>query len=61
MYFWIQSNTIGYMKKCDDNPTAIRLGQLKAPLQKEAMKQDRSLHWLVIKFLKECIKKYNIQ
>lgn len=34
------------------NATAIRLGELKAPLQREAMNLDRSLHWLIRKILK---------
>jgi predicted HicB family RNase H-like nuclease len=36
-------------------PTAIRLKDLKAPLQKEAMKQDRSLNYLIFKILKEFV------
>jgi hypothetical protein len=36
-------------------PTAIRLKELKAPLQKEAMKQDRSLNYLVFKILKDFV------
>jgi hypothetical protein len=51
------------MKKPDkksDSPTAIRLKDLKAPLQMEAMKLDRSLNWLIISIIKEhpCIKEY---
>lgn len=34
-------------------PTAIRLKELKAPLQKEAMKQDRSLNYLICKILSD--------
>lgn len=41
-------------KKCNkNNPTPIRLKELKAPLQEEAMKQDRSLNWLMIKIAKD--------
>jgi hypothetical protein len=32
---------------CPKKATAVRLGELKAPLQMEAMKQDRSLNWLI--------------
>lgn len=35
--------------------TSIRLGELKPPLQQEAMKLDRSLHWLMIKVLKDYV------
>ncbi len=38
-------------------PTAIRLDELKAPLQEEAMRQDRSLNWLIKKILREFISK----
>lgn len=43
-----------------DKPTPIRLKDLKAPLQMEAMKMDRSLNWLIISILKEypCVKEY---
>lgn len=34
-------------------PTSIRLGNLKAPIQKKAMELDRSLNWLVCKMLKD--------
>ena len=34
------------------NPTPIRLRDLKQPLQEEAMRIDRSLHWLVLKILR---------
>lgn len=39
--------------------TPIRLKELKEPLQAEAMKQDRSLNYLVVKILKEFLKKIN--
>lgn len=44
----------------NDTPTPIRLKDLKAPLQAEAMKQDRSLNWLVISILKQhpCVQEY---
>lgn len=40
------------MTPTDDKPTSLRLGELKKPLQEEAFKQDRSLHWLIRKILK---------
>lgn len=41
-------------------PTPIRLKDLKAPLQMEAMKVDRSLNWFVISILKQhpCLQEY---
>ncbi len=39
-----------------NKPTPIRLKELKAPLQEEAMRIDRSLNWLVVKVLKEYVK-----
>lgn len=33
--------------KSHKNPCAIRLAELKSPMQAEAMKMDRSLNWLV--------------
>jgi len=44
------------MKKIKPKATSIRLGDLKPILQKEAMKLDRSLHWLMIKILKDYTK-----
>ena len=44
------------MKEETSNPTSFKLGELKAPLQKEAHRLDRSLHWLVLKVLREYIK-----
>lgn len=43
-----------------DSATSLRLGEIKAPLQKAAMGMDRSLNWLIISLLKdtEIIKKY---
>jgi hypothetical protein len=43
-----------------DTPTPIRLKDLKAPLQMEAMKMDRSLNWFILSWIKEhpCIKEY---
>lgn len=41
--------------------TSIRLGELKPPLQQEAMKLDRSLHWLMLKILKTHVDKSKIQ
>ena len=42
-----------YTSVREPKPTAIRLGKLKAPIQKKAMELDRSLNWLVCKMLKE--------
>lgn len=36
-------------------PTSVILKELRAPLQREAMRQDRSLNWLVFKILKEYV------
>lgn len=46
--------------KRKDTPTPIRLKDLKAPLQMEAMKIDRSLNWLILSILKQhpCIQEY---
>jgi predicted transcriptional regulator len=38
----------------NDKPTPVRLKELKAPLQQEAMQMDRSLNWLI----RSIIKKY---
>jgi hypothetical protein len=44
------------MAKQDDNkPFPIRLGELKPPLQKEAVDNDRSLHYWIKKILKKYI------
>lgn len=40
-------------KENKNNPTPIRLKDLKAPLQEEAMKQDRSLNWLMVKIARD--------
>lgn len=40
------------IKKRRDNPTPVRLGELKCHLQKEAMELDRSLNWLILKIIK---------
>jgi len=39
--------------KCQDIPTTIRLKELRAIYQKEAIKIDRSMHWLIISVLKK--------
>lgn len=41
------------MKKTESGSTSVRLKEIKAPLQEEAMKQDRSLNWLIFKVLKD--------
>lgn len=43
-------------KKRKDNPTPFRLGEIKAPLQREAAELDRSLHWLVLRILSNYLK-----
>mgnify|MGYP002132173216 CR=1 FL=1 len=45
------------MKKPEDKPFGVRLGELKRPMQIEAVEQDRSLHYLIKKILKEYVKK----
>lgn len=46
--------------KRTDNPTPLRLKDLKAPLQMEAMKMDRSLHWFILSWIKQhpCVQEY---
>jgi len=44
-------------KKRNDNPTPVRLGELKSTLQEEAMQLDRSLHWLIIKIIKDYVER----
>lgn len=41
------------MKDKAYKPTPVRLKELKAPLQQEAMKIDRSLNWLMVKIAKD--------
>lgn len=43
-----------------DIPTPIRLGELIVPLQEEAKKLDRSVHWLILSIIKQhpCIQEY---
>jgi hypothetical protein len=46
------------MLKPDNNkPFPIRLGDLKPILQEQALAQDRSLHYWILKILKNHIKK----
>jgi len=40
------------MKNADNKPFPVRLGELKKPLQMEAVQADRSLHYLIKKILK---------
>jgi len=42
-----------------DKPTPVRLKEMKAPLQKQAMELDRSLHWLIRKILSDYLKSKN--
>lgn len=46
--------------KAKNTGTPIRLKDLKAPLQAEATKLDRSLNWVVVEWMKEhpCVKEY---
>lgn len=44
------------VNKPPNKPTPIRLKNLKAPLQQEAMRLDRSLHWLVCNILTDYVK-----
>ena len=37
----------------DNKPFPVRLGELKPPLQQEAVDNDRSLHYWIKKILKE--------
>lgn len=47
-----------YMLKPDNNkPYPIRLGGIKSILQQQAFKEDRSLHYWILKILKDHIKK----
>lgn len=43
-----------------DKPFPLRLKELKAPLQQEAARLDRSLHWLILSIIREapCIKQH---
>lgn len=44
------------LKKKDEKPTSIRLGELKPILHERSMELDRSIHWLIIKILKDYFK-----
>jgi hypothetical protein len=48
------------MKK-SNNPYAVRLGDLKPPLQIEACELDRSLHWLIKKILRNHVDGKNLR
>jgi len=46
--------TFVYMKKPDNNkPVPVRLGELKPIIQKQAFENDRSMHYWILKLLKE--------
>lgn len=45
------------MLKPREKPYPLRLRELKAPLQMEAMQEDRSLHYLIKKILRDYLKK----
>jgi len=40
-------------EKADSNPCSIRLGNLKKFYEKKASDAQRSLHWMLLKVLKE--------
>lgn len=40
-------------EKADSNPCSIRLGELKKFYEKKASDAQRSLHWIILKVLKE--------
>ena len=55
--FYYTDLYIWSMKKPNNsNPFPIRLGELKPILQQEASQNDRSLHYWVVKILKEYVK-----
>lgn len=57
---WIHCSIFEYMKtESKFKPTAIRLNELKAQLQQEAMSKDRSLNWLVRFIIKDYLKRQN--
>lgn len=47
------------MSKADNKPFPVRLGDLKRELQKEAVANDRSLHYWILKILREYKEKNN--
>lgn len=49
-----------YIKQKDNNPFPVRLGELKKPLQCQAVNDDRSLHWLIKKILEAYVKENNL-
>lgn len=40
-------------EKADNNPFSIRLGDLKKFYEKKASNAQRSLHWIILKVLRE--------
>lgn len=46
-----------YMTKDPHNPVRVRLGDIKPTLQQEAHEADRSLHYIIVKILKDYVKK----
>lgn len=49
------------MSNIDNKPFPVRLGELKAPLQMEAVQSDRSLHYLIRKILRTYVEGKNIR
>lgn len=49
------------MAKEHDKPYPLRLKDIKAPLQMQAMEQDRSLHYWIITILKNHLKNCGIE
>lgn len=49
------------MENPDNKPFPVRLGDIKKPLQCEAVNQDRSLHWLIKKILTDYVNEKNIR
>jgi len=45
----------------DNKPFPVRLGDLKKPLQCEAVNQDRSLHWLIKTILEKYVESKNLR
>jgi len=41
-----------------EKPTSVKLKELKVPLEREAKKQDRTLHWLIKKILSNWVQRH---
>lgn len=59
----MEYSSIGYsslflnMQIENDKPTSFNLGELKSPLQKWAMDEDRSMHYIVLRIIREAVVK----